>query len=1141
LPFSVAINPVTWPAGAALSDFSGSISLAAGVTLVPGNLIPSGTNPNFGGATSVDTRPAVAGIQGQIYAVEPLLSLGTNGQLPLSWSIRLVAGADTAAADTRVLQAQTVLNGSGNLVLDDPHFSLAGSSPIFSVIRTGTGYLDLLAGGNFAEESLYGVYTAGAQTPTITDANGGSFNLPRGTSADGTILGTIYSTGTYAAYEVIATAGYQANYPDGGGNVLVSAQGSLTGFSENIASSTYVPSYNTSDWLWTQGGGGIGQNAAWWINFGTYVVGPSLVPVVTGFVGIGALGGGNVTIEAGGNAGVTTLSPNGVTSGSLVVAAAGTGRVTLVNGAGGGSLVETGGGDVTIKIDGSLNPAAAVYNTTTDPGFAGGNFVDLRGRLNVAAGSIGGIDLVYGQSSTLDERPTGVSTAAVYSIAFGGPQLTPGDATVNLQIRGDLVVGDATDPGITFINGAVNTTKAALSSLPSETGAGWSWFSLWTSSTAIDALSAGGNIVPSTSVPTGATTILYPSSFRVFATNGSVYAGSENSIPLELAPSPTGQLELLANGSIYAGALLAAGNTLLTAPPQIFEISGANTGPGALPNPFDPAWELLQAGTQYSFSPVVLPNGTNALESGSQPTFGLFAFEFDSATGTLHAADSTPARIYAVTGDIVDLQVGQLQTFTFGSQTFTNYVSGKAMDIRAGNDIVNFGQSETSRSLILNNSSSDVSVLSAGNEILFANVDIAGPGNLEISAGGNVYQGAQGAIESIGLIGIPKLTNPDGGAGVIVLAGVSSNGPNWTGFANLYLNPANVADPNLLLTNQPGKVVTTYQDQLLNWLRQTYGFSGSATGALAFFESLPIEQQSVFLLQVYFAELNETGLEYNDPSSRFFHTYIRGNEAIATLFPTVGSNGQKITYNGSLTMFSAFNPALGHVTDSSILTDFGGGITTVVPGGQTIVGVTGVAPGAHAGILTQGSGDIDMYSQGSVLLGESRVLTTFGGNIVIWSAGGDINAGIGSKGTVIFAPPGIVYDNYTDVILSPTVPSSGAGIGTLAPIPQVPAGNLNLVAPVGTIDAGEAGLRASGNANLAAQLIVNAANISVSGKTIGIPTVVTPNVAAITAASNAVGSSTNAAEEVAKQQATQSQEPSESVIIVEVLGYGGGE
>ena len=43
--------------------------------------------------------------------------------------------------------------------------------------------------------------------------------------------------------------------------------------------------------------------------------------------------------------------------------------------------------------------------------------------------------------------------------------------------------------------------------------------------------------------------------------------------------------------------------------------------------------------------------------------------------------------------------------------------------------------------------------------------------------------------------------------------------------------------------------------------------------------------------------------------------------------------------------------------------------------------------------------------------------------------------------------------------LSPTVPSTGAGIGTLAPIPEVPAGDVDLIAPLGTIDAGEAGIR----------------------------------------------------------------------------------
>jgi hypothetical protein len=73
-------------------------------------------------------------------------------------------------------------------------------------------------------------------------------------------------------------------------------------------------------------------------------------------------------------------------------------------------------------------------------------------------------------------------------------------------------------------------------------------------------------------------------------------------------------------------------------------------------------------------------------------------------------------------------------------------------------------------------------------------------------------------------------------------------------------------------------------------------------------------------------------------------------------------------------------------------------------------------------------------------------------------------------------------------------------------------------------------------------VIANAANITVAGKTTGLPTIVTPNVAAITAASNAVGSSNSAAQDIAKQQAASAnQQAPESIIIVEVLGYGGGE
>jgi len=96
----------------------------------------------------------------------------------------------------------------------------------------------------------------------------------------------------------------------------------------------------------------------------------------------------------------------------------------------------------------------------------------------------------------------------------------------------------------------------------------------------------------------------------------------------------------------------------------------------------------------------------------------------------------------------------------------------------------------------------------------------------------------------------------------------------------------------------------------------------------------------------------------------------------------------------------------------------------------------GVVPPATAGIVTQGSGDIQMYSKGSILLGLSRIMTTFGGDILAWSAEGDINAGRGAKTTVLYTPARRVYDSYGNVALSPVAPSSGAGIATLNPIPR---------------------------------------------------------------------------------------------------------
>jgi post-segregation antitoxin (ccd killing protein) len=179
-----------------------------------------------------------------------------------------------------------------------------------------------------------------------------------------------------------------------------------------------------------------------------------------------------------------------------------------------------------------------------------------------------------------------------------------------------------------------------------------------------------------------------------------------------------------------------------------------------------------------------------------------------------------------------------------------------------------------------------------------------------------------------------------------------------------------------------------------------------------------------------------------------------------------------------------------------------------------------------------------MYSQGSILLGLSRIMTTFGGDILAWSAEGDINAGRGSKTTLVYTPPKREYDGVGNVKLSPNVPSTGAGIATLDPIPEVPPGDVDLIAPLGTIDAGEAGIRVSGNVNLAALQVVNAANIQVKGESAGLPVVASVNVSALTNASAAASQAAMAAQDTVQRERTAARQALPSIFTVRVLGFG---
>ena len=149
---------------------------------------------------------------------------------------------------------------------------------------------------------------------------------------------------------------------------------------------------------------------------------------------------------------------------------------------------------------------------------------------------------------------------------------------------------------------------------------------------------------------------------------------------------------------------------------------------------------------------------------------------------------------------------------------------------------------------------------------------------------------------------------------------------------------------------------------------------------------------------------------------------------------------------------------------------------------------------------------------------------------------GNIDAGKGAKTVQSIQPPNVSYDVYGNIAITPYGPASGSGIAVLRALPDVPVGNADLIAFVGSINAGDSGIRVSGDINLAAVQVLNASNIQVGGTATGVPTVQAPPVGALTSASN-----TAAANQATAPTTTGNTNNQPSVIIVEVIGYGGGD
>ena len=260
-------------------------------------------------------------------------------------------------------------------------------------------------------------------------------------------------------------------------------------------------------------------------------------------------------------------------------------------------------------------------------------------------------------------------------------------------------------------------------------------------------------------------------------------------------------------------------------------------------------------------------------------------------------------------------------------------------------------------------------------------------------------------------------------------------------------------------------------------------------------------------------------------------------------------------------VFTGTNREPGDITMyfSAIRTQGGSGIDLLAPGGNINAGLpTPAAAGRDIGIYTTLGGGIRSYVKGDFNVNQSKVMTMQGGDILLYSLDGNIDAGRGARNSLSTQPPRrvAILDPTTGqptglFTFIPPVDAQGSGIRTLTSDPdgagplQAPKpGDIFLFAPRGFIDAGEAGIASAGNVVVAALQVLNATNITASGSSTGVPVAAAGGVtAAVAGATNAAASATKSTDQAVRDLTETSKNPLgqgflPSFISVEVIGFG---
>jgi filamentous hemagglutinin len=1167
-----------------------------------------------------------------------------------SWSYSITTGADLSSANLLAtsfsgsLKLGKPTDKSNLIAADDPSstqlFMIQDFLSSYQVIRTGTGDISIAAGGDIQLLNQFAtIYTAGSRVvdPTLS----GKFDLPMATVSQfglvdyTTILGMWQQPGQI-----------EAQFSSGGGNISMQAGGNIAHlqlmtkqFDQN--GKTLQDPYSSDptltadssrqlpeNWLMRRGNTDANGNwklltltdqngasynevttTAWWVDFANF------------FEGVGTLGGGNVSMTAVGsvmNVDVSTPTQARMTARS---------DQGVLQRPDQGMLVETGGGDITIKTGKNLD-AGVYYAERGDMGIrVSGDIVSNKTR------DVKGDYLYFlsdtGNRSASANPSSGTYLPTSFLLGQGNISVVSGGSALLGPVGNAFMLTQGIDNDVSY------KTYFSTYDLNPELGApavfqalslsgdltlrstinGSSAFTAWMLSGAVSPARSAGNVQPWIRIADASATGigLMPASVSLEAISGNIALQGS----LSLVPSAFGNISLLSAGSIAGLSPQGSDGRWISATVNLSDAS-----PAVMPSVTTP---LYSASGFDSDQSLMSSLGSSFAESGSFSGYRASIQSKQQLHGIslLHSGDTQPVEIYA------GLDI-----------TGVTLYSPKAARITAGGDITDVGL------YIQNTSAADVSNVTAGGSIVLfdhttdlekkaydfnrsfaitveqkkalqtfwpwagsGDIQISGPGALVVTAGGNIDLG-NGANNADGTgVGITSIGNarnphlPFDGADIQLMAGVGS--PQTLGSDKILSSAAASADgsryfkevgdalgqmgDNGLLDSystarswndlissgnvsdeQKSRIAavlfdiilrdagrdhnnpTRFTDSLLSGsdgknflslIKNNLEIFGLPSDFVVTRESVSAasamlsQSQKASLGQVlYSLVLKEKGKKYVDQYANGYQSYQSGEDAISNLFGS-GDNG-----TGSVITWSR-----------DLRTKNGGSITINAPGGGvTLANTTIGSTLAPPGIVTEHGGSINIFTKDNVDIGIGRIFTLRGGDIMIWSDKGNIAAGSSAK-TVASAPPTrVLIDPQSAAVLTDLAGlATGGGIGVLATVKDAPVGNVDLIAVTGIIDAGDAGIRSSGNLNLSATKILNADNIVVAGVSVGAPASSAPASAAApaappaaappAAANTAAAANNSAAETASKNNASGQSDETPSIYSIDILGYGGGE